>query len=124
MALTAVVTLPASSLPAGGPEIQALVTISSSNATETLISNAIPSLFSTSEPEPRSSFRQNLGQVYIPANSPVPPSGSLSLTFSVVFNSGSGLGTFSVGCQIYGADGEVIEAIPATITIVGNNQYA
>ena len=50
--------------------------------------------------------------------------GTLPLTFSVVFHSGSGLGTFSVGCRIYGADGELIEATPATITIVGNNQYA
>lgn len=124
MALTAVVTLPASSLPVSAQSIQALVTISSSNATETLLTNIVPTMFSTSEPEPRASFKQNIGQVFIPANSPVPPSGTLSLTFPVVFDSGSGTTTFSIGCRVYGADGELIEATPATITIVGNNQEA
>lgn len=124
MALTAVVTLPASSLPLGAQAIQALVTVSSSNSTETLLTNAIPEVYSTSEPEPRSSFKQNAGQIFIPANSPVPPGGTLALTFPVVFDSGSGLGTYSIGCQVYGADGELIEATPATITIVGNNQEA
>src|SRR5271165_2755689 len=124
MALSAVVTLPTSSLPVGAPEIQALVTVSNSGPSEVFITNAIPSLFSTSEPEPRSSFKQNLGNVYLPPSSPASPSTTLPLTFSVVFNSGSGLGTLSVGCRIYGSDGSITEATPATITIVGNNQNA
>lgn len=124
MALSAVVTLPYSSLPVGAPEIQALITISSSNATETLINQVVPIMFSTSEAEPDSSFQQNMGQCYIPANSPVQPGGILSLTFPVVFNSTSGLGTISVGALIYGNDGELIVATPATITIVGINQEA
>ncbi len=65
-----------------------------------------------------------LGKVFIPANSPVEPSGTLQLTFPVVFNAGSGIGTISISALIYGADGELIEATPATITIVGVNQEA
>jgi hypothetical protein len=124
MALSAVVTLPYSSLPVGAPEIQALITVSSSNATETSITQVVPIMFSTSEAEPQSSFQQNIGHCYVPANSPVQPSGTLSLTFPVVFNSTSGLGTISVGALIYGSDGELIAATPATITIVGVNQEA
>lgn len=124
MALSAVVTLPYASLPVGAPEIQALITISSSNATETLINQVVPIMFSTSEGEPDSSFQQSMGRCYIPANSPVQPGGTLSLTFPVVFNSTSGLGTISVGALIYGSDGELIAATPATITIVGINQEA
>jgi len=124
MALSAVVTLPTSSIPVGAPEIQALVTVSNSGPNEVAITNAIPSLFSTAEPEPQSSFRQNLGNVYLPPSSPVSPSIPLPLTFSIVFNSGSGLGTLSVGCRIYGADGSITEATPATITVVGVNQNA
>lgn len=124
MAITAVVTLPSSSLPVGAPDIQALVTVSNSGTSEVFITNAVPELYSTSETEPQSSFRQNLGTVYLPPTSPVSPGGSLPLTFSVVFNSGSGLGTLSVGCRIYGSDGSLTEATPATITIVGVNQEA
>jgi hypothetical protein len=124
MALSAVVTLPYSSLPVGAPEIQALITISSSNATETIITQVVPLAWSTPEVEPQSSFRQNVGQCYIPPFSPVQPGGTLSLTFPVVFNSTSGLGTISVGALIYGNDGELIAATPATITIVGINQEA
>ena len=124
MALSAVVTLPYASLPVGAPEIQALITVSSSNATETLITQVVPIMFSTSEAEPQSSFQQNMGRCYIPPFSPVQPSGTLSLTFPVVFNSTSGLGTISVGALIYGSDGELIAATPATINIVGNNQEA
>jgi hypothetical protein len=124
MALTAVVTLPTSSLPVGAPAIQALVTISSSNATETLIPQVVPQAWSTPEPSVQSPVSVQLGQCNIPANSPVQPSGTLKLTFPVIFNAGSGLGTISISALVYGADGELIEATPATITIVGNNQEA
>jgi len=124
MALSAVVTLPTSSLPVGAPDIQALVTVHNSGSSEVFVTNAVPTLYSTSEGEPRSSLKQNLGNVYLPPSSPVSPSIDLPLTFSVVFNSGSGLGTMSVGCRIYGSDGSITEATPATITIVGVNQEA
>ena len=124
MALSAVVTLPTSSLPVGAPYIQALVTVTNSGPAEVFVTNAVPTLFSTSEGEPRSDFKQNLGNVYLPPFSPVSPSTPLPLTFSVVFNEGSGLGTLSVGCRIYGSDGSLTEATPATITVVGNNQEA
>jgi hypothetical protein len=124
MSLSAVVTLPASSLPVGGPEIQALLTISSTNATETLIPQVVPQAWSSPEPSVQSPVSVQLGRCIIPMNSPVPAGGSLTLTFPVAFNSGSGLGTISISALVYGADGELIEATPATITIVGNNQYA
>ena len=124
MALTAVVTLPYSTLPVGAPEIQALLTISSSNATETLITQVVPQAWSTPEPSVQSPVSVQLGQCYIPPFSPVQPSGTRNLTFPVVFNAGSGLGTISISALVYGSDGELIEATPATITIVGNNQEA
>jgi len=124
MALSAVVTLPYSSLPVGAPAIQALITVSSSNTTETLITQVVPQAWSTPEQIVQSPVSVELGQCYVPVNSPVQPSGTLALTFPVVFNAGSGLGTISVSAMIYGSDGELIEATPATITIVGVNQEA
>lgn len=124
MALTAAVTLPSASLPAGSPEIQAQLTITSSNATETFIPQVVPQAWSTPEPTVQAPVSVQLGQCYVPINSPVPAGGSLSLTFPVVFNAGSGLGTISVSALVYGSDGSLTEATPATIIVVGNNQYA
>src|ERR1700677_247377 len=110
MSLTATVTLPYSSLSVGAPAIQALLTISSTNTTETLITQVVPQAWSTPESSVQAPVSVQLGQCYIPAFSPVEPSGTLSLTFPVVFNAGSGLGTISVSALVYGADGELIEA--------------
>jgi hypothetical protein len=124
MAITAVVTLnPAGPVPIA-TEIQAKVVISNSGASEVFISNAVPKIFPTSQASDGPSFAQNAGPIAIPALSPVSPSGSLTLTFPIVFNSGTGLSTNTVGCLIYGADGSLTSATPATISIVGNNQYA
>jgi hypothetical protein len=124
MALSAVVTLPYSSLPVGAPEIQALITVSNSNSTETFVLQVVPQAWSTSEQIVQSPVSVQLGQCYIPSLSPVEPSGTLALTFPVVFNAGSGLGTISISALVYGSDGGLIEATPATITIVGINQEA
>jgi hypothetical protein len=124
MALSAVVTLPYSTLPVGAPAIQALITVSNSGAAEVLIPQVVPQAWSTPEQVVQSPVSVQLGQCYIPPFSPVEPGGTLSLTFPVVFNAGSGLGTISISALVYGADGELIEATPATITIVGNNQEA
>jgi len=124
MALTAVVTLNSAGPVPIATELTALVTVSNSGTDEVFLTNAIPTAYSTAETLPRSSYRQDLGTITIPANSPVPAGGSLDLTFPVVFQSGTGLTTNSVGCQVYGADGSVTEATPATIEVTGNNQYA
>lgn len=124
MAITATVTLNPSGPVPIATEIQALVTISNSGSSEVFITNAVPSATSTTNPQDAASFAQNTGKVAIPALSPVSPGGTLKLTFPVVFNSGTGLSTNTVGCLIYGSDGSLTQATPATISIVGNNQYA
>lgn len=124
MAITAVVTLnPPGPVPIG-TELQALVTISNSGAAEVFITNVAPLIYSTAEPSDSASFSQNAGRVLIPALSPVSPGGSLKLTFPVIFSSGTGLNTNSVSCLIYGSDGSLTAATPATISIVDVNQYA
>lgn len=124
MAITAVVTLnPAGPVPIA-TEIQAKVVISNSGASEVLVTNAVPKIAPSAQPSDAASFTQNSGPVAIPPLSPIPPSGTLTLTFPVIFNSGTGLSTNSVGCLIYGSDGSLTSATPATISIVGNNQYA
>jgi|ERR1700677_1981965 len=124
MALSAVVTLPYSSLPVGAPEIQALITVSNSGSAEVFIPQVVPQAWSTPEQIVQSPLSIQLGQCYIPSFSPVSPGGILQLTFPVAFNAGSGLGTISISALVYGSDGELIEATPATITIVGVNQEA
>jgi hypothetical protein len=124
MAISAVVTLPSSSLPVGSPDIQALLTISNSGSSEIFITQVVPQAWSTPEQIVQSPVSIQLGQCLIPAFRPVPAGGSLPLTFSVCFNAGSGLGTISISALVYGADGELIEATPGTITIVGVNQNA
>lgn len=124
MAITAVVTLnPAGPVPIA-TELQAKVTISNSGASEVFITNAVPQIKPSAQASDAPTFTQNAGPIAIPANSPVPPSGSLVLTFPAVFNSGTGLSTNSVGCLLYNSDGTLTQATPATITVVGNNQYA
>lgn len=124
MAISAVVTLnPPGPVPIAS-QLQAKVVISNSGSAEVFITNAVPQVFPTSQPSDAASFTQNAGPVAIPPLSPVSPGGSLVLTFPVVFNAGTGLSTNSVGCLIYGSDGSLTQATPATISIVGNNQYA
>lgn len=124
MAISAVVTLnPAGPVPIA-TEIQAKITISNSGAAELAVSNAVPLIKPSAQASDAPTFSQNASKVAIPANSPVPASGSLVLTFPVVFNSGTGLSTNSIGCLLYMADGSLVSATPATISIVGNNQYA
>lgn len=123
MALTASIALSSSSVPVA-EQVMANITISNSGSSEIAISNAVPHCASNTEPTVQSPVAAQLGRVLIPSNSPVPAGGSLSLTFPAVFQAGSGLGTISVGCLIYGADGSILDATPATITVIGNNQYA
>jgi hypothetical protein len=124
MAITATITLnPAGPVPIA-TEVQAKVTISNSGASEVFVSNAVPQIFPTAQASDSPSFTQNAGPIAIPPLSPISPSGSLVLTFPVIFNSGTGLSTNTVGCLIYGSDGSLTSATPATISIVGNNQYA
>ncbi len=49
--------------------------------------------------------------------------GSTNVTYPITFNGGAG-GIYSVGAIIYDTSGGVTAATPATITVVGNNQYA
>lgn len=123
MALTAAISLSSSNVPVSEP-ITARVLISNSGTSEVFMLNAVPHCFSTPEPSVQSPVSAQLGNPLIPPNSPVPAGGTLSLTFPAVFNAGSGLGTISIGCLLYGADGSVFDATTATITVIGNNQYA
>lgn len=103
---------------------QATLTISNSASSELFLSNLVPHCFSTPEPSVQAPVAAQLGLPFIPPNSPVPAGGSIKINFPVVFQAGSGLGTISVGCLMYSADGQVVDATPATIVVTGNVQTA
>lgn len=103
---------------------QALVTISNSGSSEVFISNLVPHCFPSTPPATHGSTFAAIGPANVPPNSPVPAGGTLLVNFPIIFHAGSGLGTFSVGCYVYGADGELVNATAGTITVTGNVQTA
>ena len=123
MALTASITLNASTVQAGQPA-RAVLTISNSDIIPVTIATLRPTVIQTGDPitEDASSVAKAVMPLLQAFNNQVPASGSADFPFS--FNcqtpstsTSNPSGTYDVSCQIEAADGQNLSPTAATITV-------
>lgn len=130
MALTAVLSTPRSTVPAGYI-VNCHIVVSNSGAGPVTISSIEPKIKSTpiSFAEDKSSW--TFSPVSLQAN-PVPAGGSQQFPLRVIFHGANNLGsydvpnpnstTYDLGCIIYGSDGSVVTPTALTITVTQNSE--
>lgn len=128
MALSASLSVPLSTVPAGYV-VNCHITVSNSATNGVTLQQIIPQIKSTpiSFLEDKSSWSASP----ISLDSPqVPGSGSQSYLMRIVFHGANNGGsydnpintTYDLGCIIYGSDGEVVSVSPIQITVTQNSQ--
>ena len=130
MALSATMSLNGISSAVVGQVVNAVITVSNSNANATSILYIIPQIFQTgnSLPVDRSSYGG--GPVAQPGQIPVPAGGSEIFVMPIAFYTpslildGAIQTSYTVGCLIAGSDGSVFSPTPVTISITGVNAYS
>lgn len=129
MALSATVTLSSSSIVVG-QTVRAFITVTSTNATATPISYIIPQIKQTGNTFPVDRSSYGAGPVAQPGNIPVPAGGSEVFTMDVAFYTpslildGAIQTTYDVGCLISDTSGNLVTPTPATVSVVGVNNYS
>ncbi len=118
MALTAVVTLNPSSTVSREKPITALVTVSNSGASPIQITEIVPKFKIVGASIDEDLEDTAVAPVQLSPNPYVPAGGSTNYTFVVSFHSPSNqFAAYSVGALVYGNDGQLIAATPASITV-------
>lgn len=126
MALSATLSTPLSTVPAGYI-VNCEITISNSAANSVTITDIEPAIKSTAITfaEDRSSW--TFSPVSLVGN-PVPANGSQQFLLRVVFHGSNrngtydtpGTATYDLGCRIFAADGSVTVPTPLTVTVTQN----
>ncbi len=128
MALTATLSTPLSTVPAGYV-VNCHIRVSNSLSNPVTLKQIVPNIKSTpiSFLEDKSTFSASIVSLDVPQ---VPGSGFMDYLLRVVFhgaNNGSSYDnpintTYDLGCIIYGSDGSVVVPTPIALTVTQNSQ--
>lgn len=118
MALTATITLNPSSIISREKPIAVLVTVSNSGSSPLQVTEIVPKFEIAGDSIFKDIVDAAFGPVQLSQNPWVAAGGSSSYTFLASFHSPSNqFAQYTIGALVYGSDGSLISATPASITV-------
>lgn len=114
--LSSSISIPVSTGQAGY-QFNAQVNVANSSGSDIVIQRIVPRIRETGNPfNMDATSRARMG-VSISQNPIVLAGSSNNYLMRVVFHGGSGAGTYDIGCDVYGTDGELISPTAVTVTV-------